>query len=44
MTISERTLSRWSHHKAGTAFKQAPVPIRDALAAYDFMGDIPGPN
>ena len=36
MPISERTLSRWSHHKAGTAFKQAHVPIRDALAAYDW--------
>ena len=34
MPISERTLSRWSHHEAGTAFKQAHVPIREALDAY----------
>ena len=40
MPIPERTLSRWSHHKAGTAFKQAHVPIRDALAAYDWPSDI----
>ena len=34
MPISESTLSRWSHHQAGTAFKQAHVPIREALDAY----------
>ena len=31
MPIPESTLSRWSHHQAGTAFKQAHVPIREAL-------------
>ena len=40
MPIPERTLTRWSHHKAGTAFKQAHVPIREALAAYDWPSDI----
>ena len=40
MPISERTLSRWSHHQAGTAFKQAHVPIRDALAAYDWPSEV----
>ena len=34
MPIPESTLARWSHHQAGTAFKQAHVPIRDALADY----------
>ena len=34
MPIPETTLARWSHHKAGTAFKQAHVPIREALDAY----------
>ena len=34
MPIPESTLSRWSHHRAGTAFKQAHVPIREALDAY----------
>jgi len=34
MSIPESTLSRWSHHKAGTAFKQAHVPIRKALEAH----------
>ena len=34
MPIPESTLSRWSHHEAGTAFKQAHVPIREALDAY----------
>ena len=34
MPISESPLSRWSHHEAGTAFKQAHVPIREALYAY----------
>lgn len=27
-------LVRWSHHQAATAFKQAHVPIREALSAY----------
>ena len=39
MPIPERTLSRWSHHQAGTAFKQAHVPIREALAAYNWPSD-----
>ena len=34
MPIPESTLSRWSHHQAGTAFRQAHVPIREALDAY----------
>ena len=34
MPIAESTLSRRSHHRAGTAFKQAHVPIREALDAY----------
>ena len=34
MPISESTLARWSHHQAGTAFKQAHVPIRGALVAH----------
>ena len=37
MSIPEATLSRWSHHQAGTAFKQAHVPIREALDAYKGM-------
>ena len=35
MPISESTLSRWSHHQAGTAFKEAHAPIREALTAYN---------
>jgi len=34
MAIPERALSRRSHHRAATAFTQAHVPIRDALAAH----------
>lgn len=34
MSIPESTLARWSHHEAGTAFKQAHVPIRKALEAH----------
>ena len=34
MPIPESTLSKWSHHQAGTAFKQAHLPIREALDAY----------
>ena len=35
MPITESTLSRWSHHQSGTAFKQAHMPIREALDAYE---------
>ena len=38
MPISESTLSRWSHHQAGTAFKEAHAPIREALTAYNAIG------
>ena len=31
MPIPESTLSRWSHHQAATAFKQAHVPIRKTM-------------
>ena len=34
MPITERTLSRWSHHRASTAFTQAHLPIREALEAH----------
>ena len=34
MPIAETTLARWSHHQAAKAFKQAHVPIREALAAH----------
>ncbi len=34
MSIAESTLASWSHHEAGTAFKQAHVPIRKALEAH----------
>ena len=34
MPIPERTLSRWSHHQAATAFTQAHVPLRQALDAH----------
>ena len=34
MPIAETTLAKWSHHEAGTAFKQAHVPIREALEAH----------
>ena len=37
MSIPESTLSRWSHHQAATAFKQAHVSIREALDAYKGM-------
>ena len=40
MPIPERTLSRWSHHQAGTAFKQAHIPIRDTLAEYDWPSEV----
>ena len=40
MPISESTLSRWSHHQAGTAFKQAHVPIRLALSAYKWPSEV----
>ena len=34
MPILESKLSRWSHHRAAKAFKQAHVPIRQALDAH----------
>ena len=34
MSIPESTFAKWSHHEAGTAFKQAHVPIREALEAH----------
>lgn len=34
MSIPESTLAKWSRHEAGTAFKQAHVPIREALEAH----------
>ena len=34
MPIPESTLSKWSHHQAATAFKQAHVPIREALGEH----------
>ena len=40
MPIPERTLSRWSHHQAATAFTQAHLPIRAALDAYDWPSDV----
>ena len=40
MPIPESTLSRWSHHQAGTAFKQAHVPIREALDAYKWPSEV----
>ena len=40
MPIPESTLSNWSHHKAGTAFKQAHVPIREVLAAHNWPSEI----
>ena len=40
MPIAERTLSRWSHHRAATAFTQAHLPIRAALDAYKWPSDI----
>ena len=40
MPIPESTLSKWSHHQAGTAFKEAHVPIREALDAYNWPADV----
>ena len=40
MPIPESTLSKWSHHQAGTAFKQAHVPIREALYAYKWPSEV----
>ena len=34
MPISDTALARWSRHQAGTAFKQAHVPIREALEGH----------
>ena len=39
MPIPESTLARWSRHQAGIAFKQAHVPIREALDAYNWPPD-----
>ena len=40
MPIPESTLSKWSHHQAATAFKQAHAPIREALKDYDWPSDV----
>ena len=40
MPIPESTLSKWSHHKASTAFTQAHLPIRKALSDYDWPSDV----
>ena len=40
MPIAERTLSRWSRHRAATAFTQAHLPIREALDTYIWPSDI----
>ena len=40
MPIPESTLSRWSHHQAGTAPKQAHVSIREALDAYGWPSEV----
>ena len=40
MPIPERTLSRWSHHQASTAFTQAHLPIRATLDDYNWPSDI----
>ena len=40
MPIPESTLSKWGHHQAGTAFKQAHVPIREALDAYKWPSEV----
>ncbi len=39
MSIPESTLAKWSHHGAGTAFKQAHVPIREAMDAYEDLSE-----
>ena len=31
MPIAETALAKWSRHQAGTAFKEAHLPIREAL-------------
>ena len=40
MPIPESTLSRWSHHRAATAFTQAHVSIREALDAYSWPSEV----
>ena len=40
MPIPESTLSKWSHHQAGAAFKQVHVPIREALDDYKWPSEI----
>ena len=37
MPIAESTLAKWSQHQAGTAFKQAHVPILEALEAHRLL-------
>ena len=39
MSISEATLSQWSHPRSAKASKQAHVSIRKALAAYEGMSE-----
>ena len=40
MPIPESTLSKWSHHQAGAAFKDSHVPIREALNAYNWSSEV----
>ncbi len=40
MPIPESTLAKWSHHQAGMAFKQAHLPIREALEAYNWPAEV----
>ena len=43
MPILESTLSKWSYHEAGTAFKQAHLPTGVALRRQAPPGlDVPG--
>lgn len=40
MPIAKSTLSRWGHHRPGTASVQTHLSIREALAAYAWPDDI----
>ena len=40
MPILESMLSRWSHHRAATAFTKAHLPVRAALDDYNWSPDI----
>ena len=40
MPIPESTLTKWSHHQSGTAFKQAHVPVRETLSAHNWPSDV----